>query len=75
MSNKISASNIFNGGLVADLNVMASPSNTAVDALNMEIITVGSEQNIYQNIRGNKHIVDLPIHPSGVRYIITYAHA
>ena len=53
----ISASNSFEGGLVADLHILTSPSNTVIDSLNMELVTVGDEQYIYQNIRGNKLMV------------------
>lgn len=60
--NNIIATNSFEGGMVSDLHEMASPNNSVTDALNMEIITVADKQFIFQNIRGNKHIVDLPTH-------------
>jgi hypothetical protein len=36
----ISAMNSFEGGMVSDLHVGSSPSNTVTNALNMELITV-----------------------------------
>jgi hypothetical protein len=33
--------NSFEGGMVSDLHVGSSPSNTVTNALNMELITVG----------------------------------
>lgn len=59
-TNNISAVNSFDGGMVADLHVLTSPSNTTVYALNMELVTIGDNQYIFQNIKGNKHVVDLP---------------
>jgi hypothetical protein len=47
----ISAMNSFEGGMVSDLHVGSSPSNTVTNALNMELITVGENQYI-QNIKG-----------------------
>jgi hypothetical protein len=35
----ISAMNSFEGGMVSDLHVGSSPSNTVTNALNMELIT------------------------------------
>jgi hypothetical protein len=54
----ISAMKSFEGGMVSDLHVGSSPSNTY--ALNMELITVGENQYIFQNIKGQKHVLDLP---------------
>jgi hypothetical protein len=54
----ISAMNSFEGGMVSDLHVGSSPSNTVTNALNMELIT-GENQYIFQNIKG-KHVLDLP---------------
>ena len=59
-NSKISATNVFDGGLVTDLHVLSSPENTTSDALNMEIITVSGDQYIYQNIKGSLKAVDLP---------------
>jgi hypothetical protein len=56
----ISAMNSFEGGMVSDLHVGSSPSNTVTNALNMELITVGENQYIFQNIKGQKHVLDLP---------------
>ena len=56
---KITAQNSFEGGLVADLHVMASPINTVRHALNMELVTIGEDQYIYQNIRGSKSITEI----------------
>jgi hypothetical protein len=39
----ISAMNSFEGGMVSDLHVGSSPSNTVTNALNMELITVGEK--------------------------------
>jgi hypothetical protein len=44
--------------MVSDLHVGSSPSNTVTNALNMELITVGENQYIFQNIQ--KHVLDLP---------------
>jgi hypothetical protein len=41
--------NLFEGGMVSDLHVGSSPSNTVTNALNMELIT-GENQYIFQNI-------------------------
>lgn len=57
------AQNSFEGGLVADLHVMASPSNTVRAALNMELVTIGDDQYIYQNIRGSSTRVEWTIGP------------
>jgi tRNA A37 threonylcarbamoyltransferase TsaD len=57
----ISAMNSFEGGMVSDLHVGSSPSNTVTNALNMELITVGENQYIFQNIKGQKHVLDLPV--------------
>jgi len=57
---KIMSSNSFEGGLVADLHKLVSPKNSAFDALNMEIITTGENQYMYQNIAGDKWIMDFP---------------
>jgi hypothetical protein len=54
----ISAMNSFEGGM-SDLHVGSSPSNTVTNALNMELITVGENQ-YFQNIKGQKHVLDLP---------------
>jgi hypothetical protein len=54
------AMNSFEGGMVSDLHVGSSPSNTVTNALNMELITVGENQYIFQNIKGQKHVLDLP---------------
>jgi hypothetical protein len=43
--------NSFEGGMVSDLHVGSSPSNTVTNALNMELITVGENQYIFQNIK------------------------
>jgi hypothetical protein len=51
--------NSFEGGMVSDLHVGSSPSNTVTNALNMELITVGENQYIFQNIKG-QHVLDLP---------------
>jgi hypothetical protein len=56
----ISAMNSFEGGMVSDLHVGSSPSNTVTNALNMELITVGENQYIFSNIKGQKHVLDLP---------------
>lgn len=56
----ISSTNTFEGGLVADLHVLSSPSNTVTHALNMELVTIGENQYIFQNIKGNKHILNFP---------------
>lgn len=61
-TNNISAINSFEGGMVSDLHVLTSPANTVTYALNMELVTVGDNQYIFQNIKGNKHVVDLPEH-------------
>jgi len=53
MAKKITVNNTFDGGLVADLSAMNNPKNTLSSALNMEIITVGDNQYILQNQRGN----------------------
>jgi hypothetical protein len=44
----ISAMNSFEGGMVSDLHVGSSPSNTVTNALNMELITVGENQYIFK---------------------------
>jgi hypothetical protein len=36
----------------SDLHVGSSPSNTVTNALNMELITVGENQYIFQNTKG-----------------------
>jgi hypothetical protein len=54
----ISAMNSFEGGMVSDLHVGSSPSNTVTNALNMLI--TGENQYIFQNIKGQKHVLDLP---------------
>lgn len=59
-SSNITMTNSFEGGMVSDLHPLASPSNTVLHALNMELITSGENQYIYQNIKGNKKVVDLP---------------
>lgn len=56
---KLTAQNTFEGGMVSDLHVMASPSNTVRHALNMELVTIGEDQYIFQNIRGNSYVVDI----------------
>ena len=69
--NSTSAINSFEGGMVSDLHVLTSPSNTVTHALNMELVTVGDNQYIFQNIKGNKKVVDLPTYlhiPDGVTY-------
>jgi hypothetical protein len=68
--NNISSVNSFEGGLVTDLHNLTSPSNTVVDSLNMELVTIGNDQYIYQNIRANKKIaVDFPMYTeNGVEY-------
>jgi hypothetical protein len=43
--------NSFEGGMVS-VHVGSSPSNTVTNALNMELITVGENQYIFQNIKG-----------------------
>lgn len=53
-------SNSFEGGLNADLHKFTSPSDTVFDALNMQIITSGEDQYIYQNVQGDKHVIDFP---------------
>jgi hypothetical protein len=66
--------NSFEGGMV-DLHVGSSPSNTVTNALNMELITVGENQYIFQNIKGQKHIRSSefydgnkkPVHPLGIK--------
>jgi hypothetical protein len=40
--------NSFEGGMVSDLHVGSSPSNTVTNALNMELITVGENQYIFK---------------------------
>ena len=60
--NNISATNSFEGGIVTDLHNLTSASNTVVDSLNMELVTVGDDQYIYQNIRGNKLEVEFPFY-------------
>lgn len=57
---KTSLSNSFEGGLNADLHKFTSPSDTVFDALNMQIITTGDSQYIYQDIQGDKHVIDFP---------------
>ena len=59
-SNKISTSNSFEDGLVADLHGLISPKNTYSDAVNMELITEVDNQYIFQDIVGDEHIVDFP---------------
>jgi hypothetical protein len=46
----ISAMNSFEGGMVSDLHVGSSPSNTVTNALNMELITVG-ENHIFSKYK------------------------
>jgi hypothetical protein len=43
----ISAMNSFEGGMVSDLHVGSSPSNTVTNALNMELI-MGENQYIFK---------------------------
>jgi hypothetical protein len=61
--------NSFEGGMVSDLHVGSSPSNT-FNALNMELITVGENQYIFQNIKGQKHVLDLPSFMTATRSAI-----
>lgn len=56
----LSSTNTFEGGLVADLHVLSSPSNTVTHALNMELVTIGENQYIFQNIKGNKLTLTFP---------------
>jgi hypothetical protein len=56
----ISAINTFEGGLVTDLHVGTSPANTVTHAMNMELISVGDNQYVFQNIKGNKKVVTFP---------------
>jgi energy-converting hydrogenase Eha subunit E len=51
--------NSFEGGMVSDLHVGSSPSNTVTNALNMELITVG-EPVYFSKYKGQKHVLDLP---------------
>lgn len=69
-SNNLSAINSFEGGLVTDLFIGMSPSNTVTHALNMELITMGGDQYVFQNIKGNKHVLDFPVHTDifGAKY-------
>ena len=45
--------NSFNGGMNADAHPLVVQSNQTIDALNMELTTVGEDQYILQNIPGN----------------------
>jgi len=63
--NSISAINTFEGGLVTDLHVGTSPANTVTHAMNMELISVGDNQYVFQNIKGNKKVVTFPDYMQG----------
>lgn len=57
---QIDGLNTFEDGLIADLHPMSSPSSAMSNALNMEFVTIGGDQYVLQNIRGNKHTFTLP---------------
>jgi len=74
---KVTINNSFNGGLITDLSVFNQPMDSVSDALNMELITIGENQYLFQNIKGNSKlikedgsVVDLGshTHTNGVAY-------
>lgn len=65
MGQQIKTNNTFNGGLVTDFHELSFPNHACSDVLNMEIITSGEDQNIFQNIKGDLEVVDLGEHVSG----------
>jgi len=68
---KVSINNSFNGGLITDLSVFNQPMDSVSDSLNMELITIGENQYLYQNTKGNTtmsfddKVVDLGEHVVG----------
>jgi len=74
---KITINNSFSGGMITDLSAFNLPLDSVADSLNMELITIGENQYLYQNIKGNSKlfkpdgsIVDLGefLHTDGVTY-------
>lgn len=50
---KKEASNVFNGGLVYDLNPLTTPNNVVTDAVNASFITFNGDELALQNDAGN----------------------
>lgn len=57
---EISNVNSFEGGLTPDIHPLSIQPNAMTDALNLEIITDGPDQNILQNIRSTEFTCEFP---------------
>ncbi|MCK5788547.1 MAG: hypothetical protein KAH32_06090, partial [Chlamydiia bacterium] len=57
---KLTGTNTFEDGLVADLHDMSVPASALSDVANMEFITESGGQYVLQNIKGDKLASALP---------------
>ena len=79
---KSSTTNIFNGGLIMDLNPLTTPNNVLTDALNATLITYNGNEYALQNDMGNGRVETaylpegyIPLGTAelgGIIYIVSY---
>lgn len=60
--------NTFTGGLIKDLNPIATPNDVLTDALNATLITFNSNETMLQNDMGNTNLTYYPKTWEAIRY-------